>query len=79
MLGWAIYLDILRKPRYLNTLILTVLVSLATTFAALSSIYNSRYVLYRVTDFKGRGVLLSIHDASTCFSRVCYWFPDHST
>ena len=34
--GWAVYLDILRKPRYLNTLILTVLVSLATTFAALA-------------------------------------------
>lgn len=34
--GWAIYLDILRKPRYLNTLVLTVLVSLATTFAALA-------------------------------------------
>ena len=33
--GWAVYLDIVRKPRYLNTLVLTVLVSLATTFAAL--------------------------------------------
>ena len=26
--GWNIYLDILRKPRYLNTLVLTVIVSL---------------------------------------------------
>ena len=35
-IGWSIYLEILRKPRYLNTLVLTVLVSLATTFAALA-------------------------------------------
>ena len=42
--GWAIYLDIVRKPRYLNTLVLTILVSLATTFAALavSSLWKSR-------------------------------------
>ena len=36
MLDGPIYLDIVRKPRYLNTLVLTVLVSLATTFAALA-------------------------------------------
>ena len=33
--GWAIYLDVLRKPRYLNTLVMTVLVSISVTLTAL--------------------------------------------
>ena len=57
--GWAIYLDILRKPRYLNTLVLTVLVSLATTFAALAISTTAGMFLSR-NRFRGRGVLLSV-------------------
>ena len=50
--GWAIYLDILRKPRYLNTLVLTVIVSLATTFAALAVSTTAGMFLVR-NRFKG--------------------------
>jgi putative spermidine/putrescine transport system permease protein len=41
--GWAIYLDILRKPRYLSTLLQTVLVSSAVTFAFASSLSLSAF------------------------------------
>jgi putative spermidine/putrescine transport system permease protein len=54
--GWAVYLDILRKPRYLNTLVLTVLVSLATTFAALAVSTTAGMFLVR-NRFQGRGSL----------------------
>jgi len=57
--GWAIYLDIVRKPRYLNTLVLTVLVSLATTFAALAVSTTAGMFLVR-NRFRGRGTLLAV-------------------
>ena len=52
-IGWSIYLEILRKPRYLNTLVLTVLVSLATTVAALAVSTIAGMFLSR-NQFKGR-------------------------
>ena len=71
--GWSVYLDILRKPRYLNTLILTVLVSLATTFAALGISTTAGMFLAR-NQFKGRGVLLSILTLPLAFPGVVIGF-----
>jgi putative spermidine/putrescine transport system permease protein len=71
--GWSIYFDILRKPRYLNTLVLTVLVSLATTFAALAVSTTAGMFLSR-NRFKGRGVLLSIMTLPLAFPGVVIGF-----
>lgn len=71
--GWAIYLDILRKPRYLNTLMLTVLVSLATTFAALAVSTTAGMFLSR-NQFRGRGLLLSIMTLPLAFPGVVIGF-----
>ena len=71
--GCAIYIDILRKPRYLNTLILTVLVSLATTFAALAISTTAGMFLSR-NRFKGRGILLSILTLPLAFPGVVIGF-----
>lgn len=71
--GWAIYLDILRKPRYLNTLVLTVLVSLATTFAALAISTTAGMFLSR-NRFRGRGLLLSIMTLPLAFPGVVIGF-----
>jgi len=71
--GWLIYFDILRKPRYLNTLVLTVLVSLATTFAALAVSTTAGMFLSR-NRFKGRGVLLSIMTLPLAFPGVVIGF-----
>ena len=71
--GWSIYIDILRKPRYLNTLILTVLVSLATTFAALAISTTAGMFLSR-NRFKGRGILLSILTLPLAFPGVVIGF-----
>lgn len=71
--GWAIYLDILRKPRYLNTLMLTVLVSLATTFAALAVSTTAGMFLSR-NRFRGRGLLLSIMTLPLAFPGVVVGF-----
>ena len=71
--GWAVYLDILRKPRYLNTLILTVLVSLATTFAALAISTTAGMFLSR-NQFKGRGILLSVLTLPLAFPGVVIGF-----
>lgn len=71
--GWAIYLDIVRKPRYLNTLILTVLVSLATTFAALAVSTTVGMFLVR-NRFRGRGTLLSVLTLPLAFPGVVIGF-----
>ena len=71
--GWSIYLDIIRKPRYLNTLILTVLVSLATTFAALAVSTTAGMFLVR-NKFRGRNTLLSILTLPLAFPGVVIGF-----
>ena len=71
--GWSIYLDIIRKPRYLNTLILTVLVSLATTFAALAISTTAGMFLVR-NKFRGRNTLLSILTLPLAFPGVVIGF-----
>ena len=71
--GWAVYLDILRKPRYLNTLILTVLVSLATTFSALAISTTAGMFLSR-NRFRGRGILLSVLTLPLAFPGVVIGF-----
>ena len=71
--GWAIYLDILRKPRYLNTLVLTVLVSLATTLAALAVSTTAGMFLVR-NRFRGCGTLLSVLTLPLAFPGVVIGF-----
>ena len=71
--GWAVYLDILRKPRYLNTLVLTVLVSLATTFAALAVSTTAGMFLVR-NRFAGRGTVLSVLTLPLAFPGVVIGF-----
>ena len=71
--GWAIYLDIVRKPRYLNTLVLTVLVSLATTFAALAVSTTAGMFLVR-NRFRGRGTLLAVLTLPLAFPGVVIGF-----
>ncbi len=71
--GWAIYLEILRKPRYINTLVLTVLVSLATTVAALVISTTAGMFLSR-NRFRGRGTLISVLTLPLAFPGVVIGF-----
>ncbi len=71
--GWAVYLDIVRKPRYLNTLVLTVLVSLATTFAALAVSTTAGMFLVR-NRFRGRGSVLAVLTLPLAFPGVVIGF-----
>ena len=72
-IGWSIYLEILHKPRYINTLVLTVLVSLATTFAALAVSTTARLFFSR-NQLKGRGTLRSIMTLPLAFPGVVIGF-----
>ena len=72
-IGWSIYLEILHKPRYINTLVLTVLVSLATTFAALA-VSTTEGMFFSRNKFKGRGTLLSIMTLPLAFPGVVIGF-----
>lgn len=71
--GWAIYLEIIQKPRYLSALIQTVLVSLAVTAAALMISTTAGLFLAR-NRFTGRGVLLSILTLPLAFPGVVIGF-----
>jgi putative spermidine/putrescine transport system permease protein len=71
--GWAVYLDIVRKPRYLNTLVLTVLVSAATTIAALAVSTTAGMFLVR-NQFRGRGTVLSVLTLPLAFPGVVIGF-----
>jgi putative spermidine/putrescine transport system permease protein len=71
--GWAIYIDILRKPRYLTSLGQTVMVSLAVTFAALVISTTAGLFLAR-NRFRGRAVLLSILTLPLAFPGVVIGF-----
>ena len=72
-IGWSIYLEILHKPRYINTLVLTVLVSLATTFAALA-VSTTAGMFFSRNQCKGRGTLLSIMTLPLAFPGVVIGF-----
>lgn len=71
--GWAIYLDVISKPRYRNTLVLTVLVSAATTIAALAVSTTAGMFLAR-NQFRGRGTLLAILTLPLAFPGVVIGF-----
>jgi putative spermidine/putrescine transport system permease protein len=71
--GWQIYQDILANERYLDSLIQTVLVSLAVTFAALVISTIVGLFLAR-NDFPGRGILISILTLPLAFPGVVIGF-----
>ncbi|KHA51315.1 ABC transporter permease [Sulfitobacter geojensis] len=71
--GWAIYLRILQTPRYLSTLMQTVVVSLAVTVAALAISTTAGLYLVR-NRFTGRNVLLSILTLPLAFPGVVVGF-----
>ncbi len=71
--GWAIYLTILQTPRYLSTLMQTVVVSLAVTAAALAISTTAGLFLVR-NRFRGRSVLLSILTLPLAFPGVVVGF-----
>ena len=71
--GWSIYLQILQTPRYLSTLVQTVVVSLAVTVAALAISTTAGLFLVR-NRFHGRNVLLSILTLPLAFPGVVVGF-----
>lgn len=71
--GWGIFLQILQTPRYLTTLVQTVLVSLAVTVVALSVSTTAGVFLTR-NRFRGRAVLLSILTLPLAFPGVVVGF-----
>ena len=71
--GWAIYLEILQTPRYLTTLMQTVVVSLAVTGAALAISTTAGLFLVR-SRFFGRQALLSILTLPLAFPGVVVGF-----
>ena len=70
---WAIYFDVLRKPRYLNTLVMTVLVSISVTITALVISTTAGMFLSR-NQFWGRGILLSVMTLPLAFPGVVIGF-----
>lgn len=71
--GWGIYLEILHSPRYLGTLMQTVLVSLAVSVTALIIATIAGLFLAR-NRFAGRGVLISILTLPLAFPGVVIGF-----
>lgn len=71
--GWGIYLQILQTPRYLSTLVQTVVVSLAVTAAALVISTTAGLFLVR-NRFVGRNTLLSILTLPLAFPGVVVGF-----
>ncbi len=71
--GWAIYWQILQTPRYLTTLVQTVIVSLAVTAAALAVSTTAGLFLTR-NRFFGRAALLSILTLPLAFPGVVVGF-----
>lgn len=71
--SWAIYLQILQTPRYLTTLMQTVIVSLAVTVAALAISTTAGLFLAR-NRFAGRNMLLSILTLPLAFPGVVVGF-----
>ncbi len=71
--GWDIYLQILQKPRYLTTLVNTVLVSLAVSAAAVAISTTAGLFLAR-NQFFGRAALLSVLTLPLAFPGVVVGF-----
>jgi putative spermidine/putrescine transport system permease protein len=71
--GWAIYMQILQTPRYLSTLVQTIVVSLAVTAAALAISTTAGLFLAR-SRFVGRNTLLSILTLPLAFPGVVVGF-----
>lgn len=71
--GWAIYVQILQKPRYLSALLQTVAVSLAVTCAALIISTTAGLFLAR-NNFSGRRILLAILTLPLAFPGVVVGF-----
>lgn len=71
--GWGIYLQVLQTPRYLSTLVQTVLVSIATTVAALAISTTAALFLVR-NRFPGRSTLLAILTLPLAFPGVVVGF-----
>lgn len=71
--GWGIYLQILHTPRYISTLVQTVLVSVAVTVAALAISTTAGLFLAR-NRFRGRGLVLSILTLPLAFPGVVVGF-----
>lgn len=71
--GWGVYLQILQTPRYLTTLVQTVLVSISVTVAALAVSTTAGLYLAR-NRFRGRAVLLSILTLPLAFPGVVVGF-----
>lgn len=71
--SWGIYLQVLQTPRYLSTLVQTVLVSIATTVAALAISTTAALFLVR-NRFPGRGTLLAILTLPLAFPGVVVGF-----
>ncbi len=71
--GWGIYWQILHTPRYLTTLVQTVLVSVCVTIAALAVSTTAGLFLTR-NRFRGRAVLLSILTLPLAFPGVVVGF-----
>ncbi|WP_395173971.1 ABC transporter permease [Roseibium alexandrii] len=71
--GWRIYLQILQTPRYLETLVTTVLVSLAVSLAALALSTTAGLFLAR-NRFFGRGLLISVLTLPLAFPGVVIGF-----
>ena len=71
--GWGVYLRILQTPRYLTSLVQTVVVSFAVTIIALAISTTAGLFLAR-NRFRGRGVLLSILTLPLAFPGVVVGF-----
>ncbi|MEO1468648.1 MAG: ABC transporter permease [Pseudomonadota bacterium] len=71
--GWGIYLQILQTPRYLETLLQTVIISALVTAAALAVSTTAGLYLAR-SRFTGRGALISILTLPLAFPGVVIGF-----
>lgn len=71
--GWGIYAEILRTPRYVNTMISTVLLSATVTAATLAISLVVGLFLAR-NHFRGRGVLVSLLTMPLAFPGVVVGF-----
>ncbi len=71
--GWGVYLQILTTPRYLSTLVQTVIISVLVTVAALAVSTTAGLFLTR-NRFAGRGLLISILTLPLAFPGVVVGF-----
>jgi putative spermidine/putrescine transport system permease protein len=72
-MGWGIYAQIIKTPRYLDTMLATVLLSAMVTLATLAVCLVVGLFLAR-HDFRGRGALISILTMPLAFPGVVVGF-----